>query len=240
MNWLRTTIFLILITLIRVNVSASDDTTIIYLFPGQGSDYRIYNNISWPGGYDTIHMHFPVPDKGESLKQYAFRFIPLIDTGTNFILIGMSLGGMICTELADTINPKKVILIASAKNSDELPWHYTFQKSIRLNRVVPKKTMKTGAVYLQPIVEPDSRENLDFFRSMLGIKDPAYMKRTVDMIINWERTEYDSSIIHIHGDCDNTIPLKNVQADYIIKKGSHMMVYTRADEISKILKKILE
>jgi pimeloyl-ACP methyl ester carboxylesterase len=223
-----------------LNVSASNDTTTIYLFPGQGSDYRIFKKITWKENYDTVHMHFPVPEKNEPLKEYALRFIPLIDTSSDFILIGVSLGGMICTELTDTLNPKKTILISSAKMSDELPDRYTFQKSIKLNKAVPEKTVKKGAIILQPIVEPDSKEYLDFFRSMLGAKDPTYLKRTVDMIINWERTSYSSDIVHIHGDNDHTIPFKNVKADYVIEGGSHMMVYTRADEISEILNEVLK
>jgi len=234
--------FLILLFMFSVlsGIQASNDTTTLYLFPGQGSDFRIFNRLTWNGSVDTVYMVYPVPEKNESLHDYALRFIPLIDTSKPFILIGVSLGGMICTELADTLHPEKVILISSAKSSDELPGRYTFQKSIKLNKMVPEKTVKKGAIYLQPIVEPDSREDLDFFRSMLGSKDPIYLKRTVDMIINWDKTNYHPNIIHIHGEHDHTIPLKNVHADYVIKNGSHMMVYTRAEEIVEILNIILK
>ena len=219
---------------------ASTEKTTIYLFPGQGSDYRIFNRIIWGNNYDTIHMHYPVPRANESLREYALRFIPLIDTTSDFILLGVSLGGMICTELTDTLNPKKTILISSAKKSDELPGRYTFQQFIKLNRMVPETTVKKGALVLQPIVEPDSKQDLDLFRSMLAAKDPTYLKRTVDMIINWDRTAYNPDIVHIHGDKDRTIPYRNVVADYTIEYGSHMMVYTRAAEISEILHIILE
>lgn len=231
-------IFFILI--IGMNASASNNKKIIYLFPGQGSDYRIFTRLTWKEHFDTVYMHYPVPGENETLHNYALRFIPLIDTTTDFILIGVSLGGMICTELTDTLNPKMTILISSAKSSDELPNRYTIQKSLKLNKAVPEKTVKKGALVLQPIVEPDSKEDLEFFRSMLGAKDPTYLKRTVDMIINWERISYDPGIIHIHGNNDHTIPIRNVTADYVIENGSHMMVYTRADEISEILNIILE
>jgi pimeloyl-ACP methyl ester carboxylesterase len=240
MNRTSNYIVLLLICMLNMNINASSKTTTIYLFPGQGSDYRIFKRITWKESYDTVYMHFPVPDKNESLSEYALRFIPLIDTTSDFILIGVSLGGMICTELADLLDPEKTILISSAKMSDELPDRYTFQKSIKLNRAVPKNTVKKGAIILQPIVEPDSKEDLDFFRSMLGAKDPTYLKRTVDMIINWDRSNYDPEIIHIHGDIDHTIPFKNVKADFVIKDGSHMMVYIRAEEISEILNEVLK
>jgi hypothetical protein len=74
---------------------------------------------------------------------------------------------------------------------------------------------------------------------MLNDKDPDFLKRTAAMIIQWERNESREDIVHIHGDNDHTIPIRNVDYDYLIEDGSHMMVYTRADEISDLINKIL-
>ena len=74
---------------------------------------------------------------------------------------------------------------------------------------------------------------------MLKAKDPLYLKRTVDMIINWERINYSDQIVHIHGDSDHTIPVKNVSCDYLIEEGSHMMMLTRARVINQIIAEIL-
>ncbi len=70
---------------------------------------------------------------------------------------------------------------------------------------------------------------------MLKSKDKIYMKRAVDMIINWQRDLYDSSIIHIHGEDDHTIPIKNVKATITIEGGSHMMTLTRGEEIGVLI-----
>lgn len=225
-------------TVIFTEIRATDNIS-VYLFPGQGSDYRIFGDLSWNKKYDLAYMTLPTPDKGESMKEYALRFVPLIDTTEKFILIGVSMGGMICAELADVLNPKKTILISSAKTRNELPGRYTFNKYLKLNKIMPSKTVRKWAIFLQPVVEPDSK-NDDLFIHMLSSKDPVYLKRTIDMIINWERTEYNSQILHIHGSNDNTIPIKNVETDYIIEEGSHMMVLTRAKEITAILEGILK
>jgi uncharacterized Rossmann fold enzyme len=55
------------------------------------------------------------------------------------------------------------------------------------------------------------------------------------MIVNWKRSCYNSEIVHIHGDNDRTIPIKNVKADYVIKNGSHMMVLTQYGNVNKVL-----
>jgi hypothetical protein len=70
---------------------------------------------------------------------------------------------------------------------------------------------------------------------MLKSKDKIYMKRAVDMIINWQRETYNPNIIHIHGDKDNTIPIKNVNVTLIVEEGSHMMALTMGERIGKII-----
>lgn len=70
---------------------------------------------------------------------------------------------------------------------------------------------------------------------MLSSKDPIYMKRTVEMIIKWERENAKESIIHIHGTKDHTIPIRNVKPTYIVEGGSHMMTLTQPSPINEII-----
>ncbi|MCK5694193.1 MAG: alpha/beta hydrolase [Bacteroidales bacterium] len=236
-NLLITLLFLI--NTASFGIQPSEPDTMIYLFPGQGSDERLFKHLVLPAGYDTVHISYPVPDKHETLATYAMRFIDEMDLSAPYILVGVSLGGMICTELSDTLSPLRTILISSAKTTHELPGRYTFQKHFRLNRIIPKRMTKGGARLLQGIVEPDRKHDKETFKDMLKAKDPLYLKRTVDMIINWDRTSYSDKIIHIHGDKDHTIPIKNVRYDYLMEEGSHMMMITRAGEINQIIDHIL-
>ncbi len=213
--------------------------TIVYLFPGQGSDERLFKHLELPSGYHRVNISYPVPEKHETMALFASRFIEEIDQSSPFILMGVSLGGMICTELSDTLAPLKTILISSAKSIRELPHRYTINQHIHLNRIIPKRMTKGGARMLQGIVEPDRKHDKETFVEMLKAKDPLYLKRTVDMIVNWERSSWSEKIIHIHGDRDHTIPIKNIEYDYLIEEGSHMMMITRADEINQILTGIL-
>lgn len=226
------TLFLISFSLL----SAQSKT--IYFFPGQGSDYRIFQDIEYPPEYNTVCFYYPVPKKGETLQEFAYRFIEKIDTTENYILVGVSLGGMMCSELADTLKPEKVIIISSAKCRNELPGRYKFQKTIPLNKLVPKKVIKVGALIAQPIVEPDRNNNKETFKAMLGAKKPLYLKRSINMIVNWDKRTYNEKIIHIHGTNDHTLPYRNIDVDYTIENGSHMMTLTKAEEINKILKEI--
>ena len=214
--------------------------TIVYLFPGQGSDARLFKHLELPPGYDTVNISYPIPNKRESLHTFALRFIEQIDQSSPYILMGVSLGGMICTELTDTLAPLKTILISSAKGIHELPNRYTFAQNVPINRLIPKRITKGSARLLQGIVEPDRKYDKETFKDMLKKKDPLYMQRTVDMIVQWERVTYSPSIVHIHGNTDHTIPIKNVQYDYLVEEGSHMMMITKAREINLILAEILK
>ncbi|MFC2098528.1 alpha/beta hydrolase [Bacteroidota bacterium] len=222
---------------ISPGISETNNEPVIYLLPGTGADCRLFNKINFP--YDTVHLEFPIPEKKLSLQDYAYSFIPRIDTNRGIILIGVSLGGMISTELADTLSPERVIIISSAKCRDELPGTYKFQRFVPLNRIAPKKMIKWGSKVIAPAVEPERKQDT-IFRTMLMAKDPAYLKWTVNMIINWQREEYDSSIVHIHGDNDSTLPIRNINYDFLIPDGSHMMVYIRGKELSELINDILK
>ncbi|WP_234369128.1 alpha/beta hydrolase [Brumimicrobium mesophilum] len=147
---------------------------------------------------------------------------------------------MLSVELSEVLNPEKVVIISSAKNRKELPIRYRFQRAIPLFEIFPARLVYWGAKTLQPIVEPDRNTNEETFKSMLESKDPNYLKRTARMIIRWRRKSNSKEIIHIHGSNDHTIPIRNVKSpNYFIENGSHMMVLTRAKEISSILNKML-
>jgi len=213
--------------------------TIIYLIPGQGSDCRLFSNLYPDGRFEVRCIEHVVPVKGTTLPEYARMLSLQIDVSRPFVLIGVSLGGMVAVEINAFLNPIKTFLISSAKTRKELPLRYRFQKYVPVYKLVSPGIAKSGARFLQPIVEPDRKNQKEIFLDMLNDKDPLFLHYTIEMIINWERVETNYEVIHIHGDHDHTIPVRNVKYDYLIKNGSHIMVVTRADEISRLINNIL-
>lgn len=212
----------------------------VYLIPGQGADERLYKNLKLDTIYEARNIKYFTPEKGWDMREFASQLSKQIDTTANYSIVGVSLGGMLATEMNDFLTPETVIVISSAKSRKELPFRYRFQKTIPVYKVVPAGIVKLGSKILQPIVEPDRMRDAKTFKAMLKDKDPKFLKRTVKMIMEWERTVYDSQIIHIHGDIDKTIPLRNVSFDYVVEDGSHMMVLTRGALISDLVNQILD
>lgn len=232
---IRIIIISLILSLSILNLNFSQKQATLYLFPGQGSDERLFDSLKFKANFKIVHIQYPVPSKGCSMPEYAKLISNQIDTTENYAFIAVSLGGMIISELNEFLNPQLSIIISSAKSRQELPFRYRFQSMIPIYKIIPPKLMLGGAKFLQPLVEPDRNTNKNTFKSMLSAKDPVYMKRTVSMIINWERETEQENLIHIHGTKDHTIPIRNVEADYIIEGGSHMMTLTQPVPIQKIL-----
>lgn len=232
-------VFSFLFCFFLINQVAYSQTN-IYFFPGQGADRRIFDSLQIDASFNKIVMEYGTPSCFDSMESFASTFISKIDTSKPFILVGVSLGGMICVELSEKINPQKTIIISSAKNRNELPFRYKFQKQIPFYKLIPGRVLLWGAKIMQPIVEPDRKNNKATFKSMLKSKTPLYMKRTVPLIIKWNRVSNKSKIYHIHGTKDHTIPFRNVVSpDFVLKNGSHMMTLTRAKEVSDLINSII-
>lgn len=232
-------LFLIMSACVMTRV-LGQDRTIIYCFPGQGSDHRIFDSLEVDKKYKLQVIEYCTPGKGENMASFAKKLSAEIDTTKPFVLMGVSLGGMICTEIAEILDPQKTIIISSAKSRNELPFRYKFQKAVPLYKLLPGKIILAGAKMLQPVVEPDRKKNKETFKSMLGKKDATYMKRTVELIVNWDKRTGSRNIFHIHGTNDHTLPLKKIRnVNSVIKKGSHMMTLTNAKKVSEAVNEIL-
>jgi pimeloyl-ACP methyl ester carboxylesterase len=213
--------------------------TKVYLVTGQGFDQRVFNNIKLTQNFDTVHIIYTDPGKAHKLEDYARLLANQIDTTEKFSLIGVSFGGMICTEMCEFLNPEKVIIISSAKCRKEIPKLYKFFRYFPVNYVLPAFIYKAGGQTLRPIFEKDDAQTNGLFKEMLHDNNPKVLRYSTNMIINWNKKTYSDKIVHIHGEIDHTLLLKNIKANYIIEGGTHLMVYTRADEINPLVNKLL-
>ena len=218
---------------------AQPDSLDLYLLPGQGGDHRLFNNFAPEGPYRLHHIVYHRPARRQTLREYARELSVQIDTTRRFVIIGVSLGGMFATELSTLLPDERTIVISSAKNRTELPAQYRFQRHVPVYKLVPPRVARFGAKVLQPLVEPDRRHEAATFRAMLRDKDPVFLRRTIQMLIQWERTDTPPGVYAIHGGRDHTVPVRNVDYDYLLADGSHMIVLTRGAEVSRLVEQAL-
>jgi hypothetical protein len=239
---MRSVFVLFFVLMVFGEVHASDSCKTIrrvYMIPGQGSDTRIFKNITIDDK-ETVLLEWVMPEKNETMNSFARRMAAQIDTTEPFAIIGVSLGGMIAIEMNTFLDPQKVIIISSASERMEIPLRYRFMNYFPLYKIIPANLIKSSARLAQTMVEPDREKEAETCDAMLKSKHKLFLKRSIHCIATWNPPlTSKTNLVHIHGSDDHTLPIRFVKADYTITGGSHMMTLTRGKEISALLNKLL-
>jgi pimeloyl-ACP methyl ester carboxylesterase len=189
----------------------------IYCISGLGADERAFSRLQLPGT-DLHFIKWIDPEPNESFTDYAKRMSCFI-TEPEPIIIGLSFGGMLAVELTKLIKVKKLILISSVKTRNEEPWWmrtllYPIENYFLGTHTKPEKKLA------------------NHFRETVN---KEYLKWAIHQIVNWSNVTIPPNCLHIHGNADKLFPIRYVKADYVIDKGSHFMVFNKADEIGRII-----
>ena len=94
----------------------------VFIFSGLGADKRVFQYMDF-SGFDTTFINWLTPTKNEIIEDYALRLTDQIKTDRP-ILVGLSFGGIIATEVAKLIDTEKIVLIASAQTRKEIPFYF--------------------------------------------------------------------------------------------------------------------
>lgn len=212
--------------------------TDIYCISGLGADERIFANLSIKDA-NLIHIPWPEYDKYDELSCYAQKVSAMIKAD-NPIIMGVSLGGMITVEIGKIRAVKKSILISTAKTKDELPpYDGWFGKIIKSN-LLPGFVYKTPNRVLLNLFGAQSDEDDALVAAILKTSDGQFMKWAMRAIALWENNTFNEPVTHIHGTNDKMLFPDTVNAEHWIEGGGHMMIYNRADEISRIIENELK
>lgn len=211
----------------------------IYFLSGLGANYSAFKYLSFPPGVKTVFIDWLVPQKNESIKNYAKRIAEKIDSTQPFILVGLSFGGMLATEVIEFVQPQKTILISSAARRQELPAYYKLAGTLGINKLFPAAVIKKGNRLINWVMGVSAVKDKDLVSEILAASDPAFSKWAINEIVNWKRKNAPENIIRIHGNKDKVLPIINFKPHHLINAGGHFMIANRADEISVIIKQEL-
>ncbi|MDR2205965.1 MAG: alpha/beta hydrolase [Flavobacteriaceae bacterium] len=207
---------------------------IIYIFSGLGVDKRVFNSIDF-GNLNVKFIDWIQPLKNESLENYAKR-ISLKLNAENPILIGLSFGGIVAVEISKVLKIKSIILISSAKNKYELPKTYRIAGKLKINKLIPNSILKKQNFITNWLFGIKTKSEKRLLKSILKETNPGFLDWAICEIINWKNEYNPENCIHIHGNKDRIIPLKNVKPDFIIEKGGHFLTVNKAKEVEEIIK----
>lgn len=212
----------------------------VYFMPGMAASPSIFERIQLPSAIFEIHLlEWLLPEKEETIAHYAQRIAKGI-THENVILVGVSFGGILVQEMKPFVKPKKVIIISSVKCNSELPRKMKIAKTTKAYKLIPTKFLEnidnlTKFTFGSSIL----KQRLKLYEKFLAVRDKTYLDWAIEQIINWERTEIDPEVIHIHGDNDEVFPIKYIKNAIIVKGGTHIMILTKYRWLSDNLPKIM-
>lgn len=210
----------------------------VYFISGLGADRRAFYKIRLPRGYQPVYLDWITPLTDESLPDYARRFSESINQDEEFVLVGLSFGGMLASELAKIVSPKKLIIISSLSSYKELPWYFKLAGKLGIHKIISPSLYKQ-ATLMNRFMGAGNKEMKAIVYNYVNNIDPAFIRWSLNVIVHWSHTERLSDLVHIHGSNDHLLPYRYVKADYTIKNGGHLMVMNKADEVNSILQQVL-
>lgn len=209
----------------------------VYFISGLGANKRGFTFLDL-SFCEPVFIEWIAPKPKETLTEYAMRLRNDI-TEPNPVIVGVSFGGMLATEMAKKDPTLTAILISSNKTSAEFPSLLRIGKYIPLYKWIPSTIVKATGRATKRIVGPKGIEERKVFTQILNESDPMFSKWATTAILNWKNDIIPPNVIHIHGDADHLLPYKKVKCDYTIKGGTHLMIMDKAKEISALLKTII-
>ena len=215
----------------------------IYQVSGLGANGNAFRNLRLEEGFEQVYIPWLTPEKDETLAHYTERMLENIDPTEDFLLMGLSFGGIIVQEMNRFINPKHTILISTVKNRNEIPKLFRFSSQTNAHKMIPMSFLTSDRTFsymmMRKLYYTDrEKDNID---DIFEFKDEYYLKWSIDKIVNWEHSAdyHEQNLTHIHGTKDIIFPIENIENAIQIQGGTHIMVMQKPKRISEEINKIL-
>ena len=210
--------------------------THIYFVPGLAASPEIFEFLQFPE--DEFELHFLewlIPlTAHEPLESYAKRMSDLV-LEENPVIVGVSFGGIMVQEMSKNLVCKKVIIISSVKNRDELSKALKLIQKLKIYKLFPSKVIENIEMLSFFAFGNTSKTRLKLYKKYFSVRDRMYLNWSVYNVLHWQQTKTLANILHIHGTDDAIFSSKYIKNFIPVEKGTHIMVINKAKTISKII-----
>jgi pimeloyl-ACP methyl ester carboxylesterase len=211
----------------------------IYFISGLGADKRVFVNLKVEHPFQK-HIEWETPNKNESIQDYCKKLIAQIDLNSEVILIGVSFGGIVAQEISKIIPVKKLILISSIKNKNEMDWKLQWVSKTKIYKLFPPSFLKFlnkfTADYYFGI---KSKEESDLLKQIIEDTDTVFSDWAIGQLMKWDN-KTNISLLHIHGTKDKIFPVVKIKNHTSLEGGGHLMILNKADQISFAINQYLK
>lgn len=210
----------------------------IYFVSGLGADDRLFHLLKLEG-YRPVYIRWLRPERGESIADYARRLTAQISSPEP-ILVGLSFGGMIAVEIAKQISVKQVVLISSVRDRFEVPFYYRLFRGFPIHRVFPFKSLLwAGYLVADWLFGIECLEERSLLKAVLLDTDPHFLKWALHKVVTWDNETHPTELRQIHGTGDRLFPIRYVEPEFVLEGGGHLIVVSRASQVSALIEKIV-
>lgn len=213
--------------------TSSEKQKTIYFFSGIGADSSAFSNLRLPG-YHKVYINWIPALPHESLTHYAGRIRSQITENDPYI-VGLSFGGIVAVEVSKQMKVGKMVLISSARTMDNLNQFQCFFLRLGFYRLVPGSLLKHTNALTYKYFGAHSPADKTALEQLLCNTDISFFRWALKNVGCWDNIEKPDNTIEIHGTADRIITHRLATPDYSIKGGGHLMVFNKADTVSKII-----
>ena len=206
------------------------------MLSGLGADKRVFDFLDLHG-FKLIHVDWIKPLEDEKIESYARRLLHQIKTSRP-TMIGVSFGGIIAIEIAKHIEINKLILISSIKTKADIPFRYRLAGNLWMNKLIPAPLYRKANLVVYWLFGVRKKKEKELLRAIMDDADNDFVDWATNEIVTWENEKQVPNVVTIHGTADRIFPFK--EADHKVEHGGHLMVVSKADEVSRILRSILD
>lgn len=208
----------------------------VYFISGIGADERLFMHIRLPEGFQPCHVKWIEPLYKESIEAYAARLAVQMDLTRPAVIIGLSLGGIMASEIAK-IHPVLTVLISSVPVASHLPPYYTWARRMGIMKALPGSFFKLTATCKHALLMR-SRKNRKIVFRVIWSGDNRFIHWAMNAVLRWKNEAAPHPYIHIHGTRDEVFPVRYTKPTHIIQ-GGHMLVMNHPEKINAILRDAL-
>jgi pimeloyl-ACP methyl ester carboxylesterase len=206
-----------------------------YFISGLGADKQMFRRIKLPEGFVIVHLDWIDPLEKETFEHYARRLDQRIEPNEDFILVGLSLGGLMSVEINKFLKPAFTVLISSVVNKKALPFWFTLVGHLGIAALIPAYFYHHSNFFSNWLLGAQSKEDKELLKAVMHNASPKFVHWAIPRILSWDNEFIPKRMLQLHGTKDVILPFKKVKNEIAIQGGTHFMVFNRSEEINKIL-----
>jgi pimeloyl-ACP methyl ester carboxylesterase len=210
----------------------------LFFISGLGADAGAFDRIELEG-YHVVHLHWLIPERGETMHSYAKRMAAPIIASASPVVIGVSLGGMLASEMTSFVPQMRAIIISSIKAPEERSFILKVGHRFPVHGLMPIAVLKKLSFLWRFAKRNHPKADVDHMIGMFLRTDNRFMRWGMLNAPRWKGRGDASRIHHIHGDDDKLFPVRRIKNCEVIEGGTHLMVYQRGHDVTLAIRKVL-